>query len=246
MPNTVLEKPQAHIIADFITKLLLAQRYNSILVVCNRLTKIVHFVSTTKKTLAEGVTRLFQNNIWKLYGLPESIIIDRGVQFAAGIIKEMNNILEINTKLSIAYYLQIDRQTERMNQDLEQYLRMFIDHRQEQQSDWLVTVEFAYNNKVQTSIKVSLFKANNRQDLCMAFEMRKKGKFKKVEELVTRIKKVYEEARAVLRKSQKEIRKYADKKRSKPEEYKVGDWVLLSIKDLKYQMQRRQSEKLIE
>jgi len=73
----VLEKPWAHIIADFITKLPLVQEYNSILVVCDRLTKIVHFVPTTEKTLAEGVARLFQDNVWKLYSLPESIIIDR-------------------------------------------------------------------------------------------------------------------------------------------------------------------------
>jgi len=55
----------------------------------------------------------------------------------------------------------MDGQTEKMNQDLEQYLRMFIDHRQEQWPDWLATAEFAYNNKVQMSTKVSLFRANN-------------------------------------------------------------------------------------
>jgi len=63
--------------ADFITKLPLAQEYNTILVVCNRITKMVHFMSTTKKTLTEGVARLFQDNIWKLHKLPKSIIVDR-------------------------------------------------------------------------------------------------------------------------------------------------------------------------
>jgi len=58
--------------------------------------------------------------------------MDRGAQFAAEMIKELNNILGINTKLLIAYHSQTDGQTERMNQDLKQYLRMFIDHRQEQ------------------------------------------------------------------------------------------------------------------
>jgi len=56
---------------------------------------------------------------------------------------------------------------------------MFIDHQQEQWPDWLATADFAYNNKVQTSTKVSLFKADNRQDPCMGFEMRKKGKSRK-------------------------------------------------------------------
>ena len=59
MPNAVPEKPQSHIMVDFITKLPLAQGYNAILVVCNRMTKMVHFVSTTERTLAEGVARLF-------------------------------------------------------------------------------------------------------------------------------------------------------------------------------------------
>ena len=162
---------------------------------------MVHFVPTTEKTSVEGVARLFWNNVWKLYGLPESIITDKGAQFAMEIIKELNNMLGINTKLSIAYHSQTDGQTERMNQDLEQYLRMFINHRQEQWPDWLATAESAYNNKVQTSTKVLLFKANNGQDLCMGFEMKKKGKFEKAEELATRIKKVYEEAEVALRKS---------------------------------------------
>jgi len=61
--------------------------------------------------------------------------------------------------------------------------------------------EFAYNNKVQTSTKVLLFKANNEQDPCMGFEMRKKGKFERAEEFAKRMKEVHEEAETVLRKS---------------------------------------------
>jgi len=64
-----------------------------------------------------------------------------------------------------------------------------------------VTVEFAYNNKMQTSTKVSLFKANNGQDPCMGFKMRKKGRFKKLEEFAMRMKEVHEEAEAALKKS---------------------------------------------
>ena len=75
-----------HILADFITKLLLAQGYDSILVVVDRLTKMVHFIPTTEKTLAEELTRLFRDNIQKLHGLLKSIISDKGPQFTAGLI----------------------------------------------------------------------------------------------------------------------------------------------------------------
>jgi len=54
------------------------------------MTKMAYFVPTTEKTLAEGVARLFQDNVWKLHGLPESIIMDRGAQFAIGMMKELN------------------------------------------------------------------------------------------------------------------------------------------------------------
>jgi len=79
----------------------------------------------------------------------------------------------------------------------------------------------------------------------MGLEMRKKGKFKKVEEFAMRIKEVHEEVKMALRKSQEEMKKYANRKRSEIAEYQIGDWVLLSTKDLKYQMKGRQSEKLM-
>jgi len=63
-------------------------------------------------------------------------------------------------KLSMAYHPQTDRQTERVNQELKQYLRVFIDHRQEQWPDWLGTAEFSYNNKIYSAIKVSSFEVN--------------------------------------------------------------------------------------
>jgi len=147
--------------------------------------------------------------------------------------RELNGLLGIETKLSTAFYPQTDGQTECMNQKLEQYLRMFIDHRQEQWPEWLGTAEFAYNNKVHTGTKVSPFQANNGQNPRMGFEMRKKGRFERAEKFVERIKEVQGEAKAALAKAQEDIKKYADKHRSEAVEYKVGDLVLLSTKDLK-------------
>ena len=75
-------------------------------------------------------------------------------------IRELNKLLGIQTKLSTAYYPQIDRQTERINQELEQYLRVFINHRQEQWPECLETAKFVYNNKIHLATKISPFKAN--------------------------------------------------------------------------------------
>ena len=93
---------------------------------------MVHFIPTTERMSAEGLARLFRDNMWKLHGLPESIISDRGPQFAAGLMRELNQMLGIESKMSTVFHPQTDGQIERVNQELEQYLRMFIDHRQEQ------------------------------------------------------------------------------------------------------------------
>ena len=76
--SEILEKPWIYLMVDFIIKLLLVARKTVILVVCNRLSKIVHFVATMEGTLVKGLIRLFRDNIWKLHELLESIVLDRG------------------------------------------------------------------------------------------------------------------------------------------------------------------------
>jgi len=80
---------------DFITKLPVVARKDAILVVCNRLFKLTHFVATTERTLVEGLARLFRDNMWKLHRLPESVVSDRGPQFVAELTKELNRMLGI-------------------------------------------------------------------------------------------------------------------------------------------------------
>ena len=93
---------------DFITKLPVVVGKDAILVVCDRLSKITHFVATTEGTSAEGLARLFRDNVWKLHGLPESVVSDRGLQFVAELTKQLNRMLGIKTKLSTAFHPQTD------------------------------------------------------------------------------------------------------------------------------------------
>ena len=90
------------------------------------------------------------------------------------------------------------------------------------------------------------FKANYGQDSGMGFEGRKKGKYQGAKKFIEKMKEIQKEAKAVLRKAQEEMKKYADRKREEVDDYKVGDLVMLSTKDLKYQMVRRRTEKLTE
>ena len=192
------------------------------------------------------MVKLFRDNVWKLYGLPESVISDRGPQFAAGLTKELNKILGIETKLSTAYYPQTDGQTERTNQKLEQYLRMYVNHRQNNWSERLAMAEFAFNNKMHTATKTLPFQVNYERKLRMSFDIRKKGKNKKAEEFAREIKERHEEARAALVRSQEEMKKQVDRNKKEAEEYRVGDRVLISTKDFSMELMKRATKKLTE
>ena len=131
--------------------------------------------------------------------------------------KELNKILGIETKLSTSFHPQTYSQTERINQELEQYLQFFIDYRQKDQPEWLVSAEFVVNNKIYSATKVLLFMANYGRELRMGADIRKKGKVEKATEFAERMKKIQEEAEIVLRKTQEEMKKQADRGRKETE-----------------------------
>ena len=104
----------------------------------------------------------------------------------------------------------------------------------------LGTAEFAYNNRTHSSTKMLPFKANYRQKPRIGFKGRKKGKYEGAEKFVKKMKEIQEEAKAVLGKAQEKMKKYADRKQAEVNDYKVGYLVILSTKDLKYQMVERE------
>jgi len=142
------------------------------------------------------------------------------------------------------FHPQTDGQTERMNQELEQYLQFFIEHRQKDWPEWLAAAEFAVNNKIHMATKVLPFMANYGKELRMGGDIRRKGKVEIPTAFVERMKKVHKEAEAALRKTQKEIKRYVDRRRKETEVWKKGDRVLLSTKDLVFK--ERLTKKLTE
>ena len=205
---------------------------------------MTHFVATTEGMLAKGLARLFRNNMWKLHGFPESIVLDRGPQFAVELTKKLNRMLEIKTKLLTVFHPQMDEQTKWMNQELEQYLRFFMDHRQKDWPEWLASAEVAVNNKVHIATKVLPFIANYRRELRMGSNIRKKEKVESMIEFVKRIKKVHKEAGVALKKAQEDMKRQADRGRKETKDWKKGDRVLLSTKDLVFK--KRLAKKLVD
>jgi len=171
-------------------------------------------------------------------------VSDRGPQFVAEFTRELNKMLKIEMRLSIAFHPQMDGQTEQMNQELEQYLRFFVDHQQKNWLECLAGAEFAVNNKVHTATKVSPFMANYGREMRMGGDIRKKGKVEKAGEFVERMKRIHEEAGVALKKAQKDMKRQADRRRKETEDWKRGDRVLLSTKDLVFK--ERLARKLVD
>lgn len=127
------------------------------MVVVDRLTKRAHFFAITNEFSASDLARTFYERVWTQHDLPKQIISDRGTQFASALFQEVCKHLGIKSTMSSAYHPETDGQTERTNQSLEQYLRIYTDRRVEDWSTLLPTAEFAYNNQASEATKNSPF-----------------------------------------------------------------------------------------
>ena len=116
---------------DFVVELPPSSRHNVVMTVVDSVLKRVHFILTHTMVTVEGAARLFLHQVWKLHGLPKCIISDHGPQFVARFTRELYCLLEIKLASSIAWHSQTDGQTEHVNQELDQYLQLFVNERQD-------------------------------------------------------------------------------------------------------------------
>jgi len=120
--NGAPDRPWKSIDMDFITDLHNSEGYDIILVVIDRLTKMSHLIPYSKGLGARQFANLFMKGVVRLHGLPHDIITNRGIVFILDLWKESTGKLGIERRLSTAFHLQRDGQTERTNAILEQYL----------------------------------------------------------------------------------------------------------------------------
>jgi hypothetical protein len=121
-PLPVPKDPWLLLSMDFITDLPLANRKDSIFVVVDQSTNMAHFIPCNKTVTWEETPKLFLDNICRIHGLPNDIVSTRGTQFIFNFWKGLFLLLGVKINLFIAYHLQTNGQTERVNQILEQYL----------------------------------------------------------------------------------------------------------------------------
>ena len=157
-PNQVPTDVWGVITMDFITDLPLSQGYDSLFVVVDRLSKAVVLSPCNKTITAEGTSQLYMDNVWRRTGLPRQVISDRGPQFASKVMQEIWNKLGVKSTMSTAFHPQTDGETERVNQELEQYLRVFCNFQADNWADLLPFMEFAHNARSHSATGQSPFK----------------------------------------------------------------------------------------
>ena len=145
---------------DFITDLPLSEGHDSILVVMDRFTKMAHFIPCSKAISGLETMNLILENVVHLYELPDDIVSNCGAPFISHFWKRLFHILGTTTKLSTTFHPQTKRQTECVNQVLEQYFRCMASYQQDDWTTFLMLAEFAYNNTLHSSIRTSPSFAN--------------------------------------------------------------------------------------
>ena len=228
---------------DFIVGLPLSEGYNAICTIICRLSKERHYVpchAGDGGTSAEETVWILIWNVFRLHGLPSSIISDRGPQFISTVWKSFCKRLRIKVSLSTAYHPQTDGQSERANQEVERGLRTYCNYMQDDWAKWLPMVEFSDNNNLTSATQMSPFYANKGFNPRMSFDpdttsyhsTRERLEAAKAEDIAKRMEEILEYSKERLTRSQKAMQLQANKHR-KEVSYNIGDKVWLSSKNIR-------------
>jgi len=142
---------------DFVEGLPKSSRFDTILVVIDKYTKYGHFIPLAHPFTALQVAQAFMEHVYKLHGLPESIISDRDKIFTSAFWRDLFKLTDTQLLMSSSYHPQTDGQTERLNQCLEGFLRRSVHSCPKQWAKWLPLAEFWYNTSYHSALGRSPF-----------------------------------------------------------------------------------------
>uniref|UniRef100_A0A670Z7K1 Integrase catalytic domain-containing protein n=1 Tax=Pseudonaja textilis TaxID=8673 RepID=A0A670Z7K1_PSETE len=226
--------PWKEISMDFIVELPESAGNTVIWVVTDLFSKQVLFIPCQKIPTTKALAKMFLIHIYRLHGAPQWIISDRGVQFTSKFWRAFLNLLGSTQGLSSGNHPQMDGLTERVNSVLEQYLRCFISHQQDNWTDLLPFAEVEYNNSVHSSMGFTPFQVATGQEFNPMPELPTKDpEIPSLKEWMDNLQAMWPVVRLSLQEARAVYKTHADKKRCEPKPFKIGDCVYLSTKFLK-------------
>eukprot|EP00253_Pinus_taeda_P013679 PITA_13679 len=237
-PLSIPEWKWETISMDFITGLARTKKNNdSIMVVVDKLSKATHFIPVQSTYRAVQISHIFKQNVFKLHGLPRTIISDHDVKFTSAFWRTLFTELGTQLNFSTAYHPQTDGQTERVNQVAEDMLRDYVMQKPTQWEEYLHLVEFAYNNGYHTSLRMSPFEVlYGRKCRTPSSWSGPEDKLRLGPKMLKDMEDMVKRLCVNLKAAQDRQKKFADRKR-RFNEYQVGDHVYVRIQVKKSTMQ---------
>ncbi|KAJ4745598.1 polyprotein [Rhynchospora pubera] len=214
---------------DFVTGLPKSEGKEVLLVIVDRLTKYGHFIPLAHPYTAASVAQAFLDNVYKLHGLPVSIVSDRDPIFTSQFWRELMTKLGVQLNLSTSYHPQIDGQVERVNQCVEAYLRSMVFQQQKKWVKWVPLAEYWYNTNFHSSLHTTPFKALYGYDPpVLGLGSAPKSSIESVNEVLRERQQMLVNLKLQLMRAQERMKKFADAKRSE-RHFNTGDWVYLKL-----------------
>ena len=218
---------------DFVVELPLSFGHDAVMTVVDSVSKRAHFILMHTTVTAEGTARLFLHQVWKLHGLPKCVVSDRGPQFVACFTRELYCLLGIKLASSTAWHPQTDGQMEHINQELDQYLWLFVNKWQDDWYDLLPMAEFQHNNHIHSTTQQPLSLLDTRCIPHMGFEPRQNhSDLEMVNEFMERMRMAIEEAKSVIYKAQDNMKRYYNHQKTPAPVFRLGNKVFLNALDI--------------
>jgi hypothetical protein len=230
---------------DFITHLPNSFGHTVVWVICDRLTKYVHFIGLPTRFTAKDIATRFSTEICRLHGLPKSIISDRDPLFLSNFWKELFRVQGTTLKYSSAYHPETDGQTKVVNRSLETYLRCFASEHPRKWYKFLHLAEYWHNSTFHSAIKMSPFEAlYGRKPPTVLDYVHGSSINSDLEQTLAERQKIINTLKENLKRSRHKMEAQANKKR-KNCTFTPGDLVLLRLQPYRQKtVQRRTSQKL--
>ena len=232
-PNETPTRPFEVISMDFIGPLPECEGFDMVLNVNCHFSRRVICIPCKQTTDSEDLAQLFLDHVYAEHGLPRKIITDRGSVFVSQFTRALMDRLGIQGNPSTAYHPQTDGLTERYNQELKTYLRLYVDYHQTDWIKYLKAAQFSYNNTIHSAHGHTPFFASEGRNPYSGLNPRAKDTVPAATSFADQLVKVHEEVKAALERSKEEMKQVYDRHRQDARDYAVGDQVWLEGTHLK-------------
>ncbi|KAL0173222.1 hypothetical protein M9458_033533, partial [Cirrhinus mrigala] len=238
-PLPIPQRPWSHLSIDFVTDLPPSHEFTTILVIIDRFSKSCRLIPLKGLPTAMETALALFNHVFRVYGLPEDIVSDRGTQFTSQVWKAFCKQLDINVSLTSGYHPQSNGQVERLNQEIGRYLRTYCNREQHRWSEFLPWAEYAQNSLTHSSTGLTPFQCVLGFQPPMFPWSGEPSSVPAVDDWIKRSERVWDSAHVRLQRAVRNQEIQANRRRLPHPPYQPGQRVWLSTRDIKLRLPSR-------